>query len=174
MVVPEGQPETVQQTGELLKIMETREQSKVETVDQSRSKEAREDRVVKEAADQPLVTLARDQVSPKVDVVAREQPTLIADQPGREQLRPVEPTQADPVEPSRPEPSQAHPVEPASQVQTSSDCLRCGFGCNNEDELDNHMEQDHHVPNPIQRALHPGGMPCQDCQSKESLSMEHI
>ena len=50
VVVPEGLSEAVQQTGELLKIMETREQSKVETVDQSRSKEAREDRVVKEAA----------------------------------------------------------------------------------------------------------------------------
>ena len=78
---------------------------------------------------------------------------------------------------SQSEPSRASQAQPASeqvQVQTSSDCLRCGFGCNNEDELDNHMEQDHHVPKPIQRALHPGGIPCQDCQSKERLMMEHI
>ena len=35
------------------------------------------------------------------------------------------------------------------------------------------MEKEHHVPKPIKRAMHPNGMPCQDCETKESTIMQH-
>ena len=35
------------------------------------------------------------------------------------------------------------------------------------------MEREHQVPKPLKRALHPDGMPCQDCETKERILMEH-
>ena len=60
------------------------------------------------------------------------------------------------------------------EVEVKPSCLTCSFECNFESELDTHMESVHRVPKPNPQAIHPNGSPCQDCQTKEKVIMDHI
>ena len=66
-------------------------------------------------------------------------------------------------------------IKPANQGQDEfrSECLICTFGNSSEEKYDDHMEKEHNVPRPLPRALHPDGMQCQDCVTKETVVNQH-
>ena len=67
---------------------------------------------------------------------------------------------------------------PRIEVTVPSDyeghCLTCSFECKTEKELDIHMANDHQVPMPLPRAIHPCGRPCNDCETKDTVITAHI
>ena len=135
-----------------------------------------------------VAVITREQVTNVVAEVSREQSraepvSQVGNQPVREEIKTAEPAREETksAEPAREVTQTAEPAredsktaEPASiEVLDNPECLRCRFGCVLEEDLDNHMEREHQVPQPMKMAVHPNGMPCQDCLTKEALLMTH-
>ena len=62
----------------------------------------------------------------------------------------------------------------ASSSVYKGDCLTCNFECSSENELDIHMENEHQVPRPVPRAVHPDGRACLDCKTKDTVISTQI
>ena len=133
----------------------------------------------------PVGGLGATAISAQVEVVAREQESCEKALMAREQVGRVN-SREEPVSQGghQPAPEETRTDEPAraeteitetatDQVQNNSECLRCRFGCDFEEDLDNHMEREHNVPKPLKRALHPDGTPCQDYLTKEEVLVGH-